>query len=214
MKRGFTIAELVVVISVIAVLASVAIFSYRVIRDQATDAEAKSMVAVMTSALNRYYQQNNEYPTAEQLSGNNGSPTSPPSNYTLASGYLNLSVQSFSTPNVAFSPCTVQTTSDAPMVHCGYGISNPLGGKNQIKYITKHTGSTSQQRSFSIYSPNGPNTALDQCEIVFRSNAPSSSVYVMTYFSREENKVKFVKSAQGDTEFYNPESGQCVFTAP
>jgi len=78
--RGFSLIELMIVVAIIAILATVALPSYRqhVIRSQRTDATA----ALLRVASNqeKYYIQNNTYGTYAQL----GSPTTEHGWYTLA----------------------------------------------------------------------------------------------------------------------------------
>lgn len=68
-KKGFTLVELIVVIVVIAVLAAVVVAS--VVRYQATarNAERESDISTITEALEKYYDENGEYPSCSMLSG-------------------------------------------------------------------------------------------------------------------------------------------------
>lgn len=212
MHRGFTLVEVLIVLAVISVLSGIGIFSFSTVRNEAVDSQAKSMAASMTSALNRYYSNNNEYPLANDLFGgtNYGSP---PTSYASAATVLGINQSNFATSAIVFAPCSINMSSTAPGSSCSYGYYGEMEVTNYVKYITKDAANTSDERSYIVQSPNGPNTAAEYCEVVFKSYAAARTSYVLTYFSRVENKVKFIKSANGDVEMFSPQSGQCVFTA-
>ena len=71
-KSGFTIVELTVTISVIAILASIAFVSYSVIQRDARDNTRRGNVRVITEALEKYYDKNGEYPSVRNLVNNFG----------------------------------------------------------------------------------------------------------------------------------------------
>ena len=209
MNRGFTLVELIIVIAVITILSTIGVVSFTVVRNQASDSDAESMASTLMSALNSYYSKNNEYPLATDLYGGTTSGV-PPSSYSAAATLLNVNQTVFSTSSNKFLPCSAAGTSSTS---CSYGTSSAISDKDKVKYITKVSGQTSAI-SYYVYSPNGPGTAIEQCALVFGNAIDPSAVYVMTYFSREENKVKFIKSSRGDVTMSTPRSGQCVFTTP
>lgn len=61
-KKGFTLVELLVVISIIGILSSFAIVSLNSARMKARDALRKGDMAQLRTALNLYYDENLEYP--------------------------------------------------------------------------------------------------------------------------------------------------------
>ncbi len=61
-KAGFTLVELLVVISIIGVLSSIAVVSLNDARTKARDALRKGDMAQMRTALNLYYDDNIKYP--------------------------------------------------------------------------------------------------------------------------------------------------------
>jgi prepilin-type N-terminal cleavage/methylation domain-containing protein len=71
-KSGFTIVELVVTISVIAILASISLVTYSFIQRDARDTTRRGNVRVITEALEKYYDKNGEYPSVRQLVNNFG----------------------------------------------------------------------------------------------------------------------------------------------
>ncbi|HTJ73182.1 MAG TPA: prepilin-type N-terminal cleavage/methylation domain-containing protein [Verrucomicrobiae bacterium] len=66
-KDGFTLVELAIVIVIIAVLASVTIFTYAKVQVNARDSARASSVASISEALERYYRKNGEYPSCAQI---------------------------------------------------------------------------------------------------------------------------------------------------
>ena len=212
MKRGFTIVELTVVIAVIGILLTIGVAAYNKFQDRAGDAQAEAMVSVLSSALESYYNKNNEYPTAEQLFG--GVPNgSVPASYSTAANLLDLKTSVFTSKYAKFMPCSA--AGGYPVSNCTYSDYNGwVQGTQYVKYITKATGEEMTDKSYVVASPNGPGTTTAGCELVLRPTIHPNSVYVLTYWSREESKIKFVKSRNGEVRHYSAEAGQCVFTTP
>lgn len=61
-KRGFTIVELIIIITVIGILASIGIISYSGYRQRAAKAAADSTVQQTKLKLGEYFTDNNKYP--------------------------------------------------------------------------------------------------------------------------------------------------------
>lgn len=213
MNRAFTLVELIIVLFVVSILAGVSVVGVQAQLVAGRDAQAKSMAASLTSALNRYYLNNNEYPLASELHG--GAFTGlPPSNLSIAATKLGINQSTLTSSYAKFFPCWVNMGSTAPGSACSYGYYYTMADTQYVRYITKDIANDTAERSYIVQSPNGPGTAVQYCEVVFKSNVGSRTAYVLTYFSAEENKVKFIKSNTGGVEMYSPESGQCVFTTP
>ncbi|OYX36341.1 hypothetical protein B7Z00_04805 [Candidatus Saccharibacteria bacterium 32-50-10] len=66
-SRGFTIIELTITIVVIAVIASLAGVGYRMFQRQAQDAQRQSASTAVAESLEKYYQQNGEYPSVRSI---------------------------------------------------------------------------------------------------------------------------------------------------
>ena len=75
-NRAFTIVEVVVVISVVAILSSLAVITFNSIRQDTRDATRQGNATIISEALEKYYEKNGEYPSvasiANDLSGNTG----------------------------------------------------------------------------------------------------------------------------------------------
>lgn len=68
-RTGFTIVELVVIIVVIGILASVVALGFTSIRNDATDSERATKASTLATALEDYFKKNGEYPQCAQLTG-------------------------------------------------------------------------------------------------------------------------------------------------
>ncbi len=74
-KSGFTIVELVVTISVIAILAAVSLVTYSIVQRDARDSTRRANLLVLTNGLEKYYNKNGEYPSVRNLVNNFGDNT-------------------------------------------------------------------------------------------------------------------------------------------
>jgi len=68
-KKGFTLVELLVVISVISILASISFIAYQQFNVSAKDSSRQSQATSLSKALDKYYQANGSYPNCNALSG-------------------------------------------------------------------------------------------------------------------------------------------------
>lgn len=64
MKKGFTLVELLVVISILGILASIALVSFRSAQMRGRDAQRKSDLKQISSSLELYYSDYGKYPAA------------------------------------------------------------------------------------------------------------------------------------------------------
>lgn len=68
--RGFTIVELLIVIVVIAILASITIVAFNGVQARARDSVRMQKLKEIATALERYYNDNGDYPHIQDGSGN------------------------------------------------------------------------------------------------------------------------------------------------
>ncbi len=71
-QSGFTLVELLIVVIILAVLASVAIPQFSSSTDDAKSAALDSTLAEMRNAVELYYHQHGEYPSVNAAGGTNG----------------------------------------------------------------------------------------------------------------------------------------------
>lgn len=72
-SRGFTIVELVVVISVIAILTSIVSLSFSLMQAKSRDSERVASVTQIAEDLEKYYDENGEYPSCPAVTGTGAS---------------------------------------------------------------------------------------------------------------------------------------------
>ena len=112
--RGFTIVEIAVVIAVIALLATIGVVVYTTIQNDSKKSQAEGMVNVMRSALERYYDKNGEYPSANTLaSGGDGRNLSNAQYQTIAQT-LDVPASALVQSNFKFVPCSVSGSACTP----------------------------------------------------------------------------------------------------
>ena len=68
--RGFTIVEIVVVVTVLAILVSISFFAYNKVQQDARDNTRSGNATVIAEALEKYYRTNGEYPSVRNLVNN------------------------------------------------------------------------------------------------------------------------------------------------
>ena len=96
MKKGFTLIEVLVAVTIIAVLISIGVVSYGSVNRRSRDAKRKGDMEQLRSALEMYRADNSYYPNAGSGSWANTSGLSP----VLVSTYL---------PAIPFDPKSTQT---------------------------------------------------------------------------------------------------------
>jgi len=66
-SRGFTIVELIIVITIIGLLTTIGVFSFTKVQANTRDAQRSSNIASLSEALEKYYDKNGEYPSCNTL---------------------------------------------------------------------------------------------------------------------------------------------------
>lgn len=66
-KKGFSILELLIVLAVVGLLGSVAVYTIGVARASSRDAKRVSDISVLRSSLSQYWLQKASYPTSEEV---------------------------------------------------------------------------------------------------------------------------------------------------
>ncbi|NLA43181.1 type II secretion system protein [Candidatus Saccharibacteria bacterium] len=68
-RSAFTIVEIMIIVSVITILASIATVSYAGLQRDARNKERESDVAILQSSLEEFYEKNGYYPPMDKMSG-------------------------------------------------------------------------------------------------------------------------------------------------
>lgn len=66
-QKGFTLIELMVVISIISLLSSIILASLSLARQKANDAKVSENISQVSTAINEYYLDNSNYPPANDM---------------------------------------------------------------------------------------------------------------------------------------------------
>lgn len=69
-SHGFTIVEIIVTVMVISVLTSITVIAYNQVQQDARDTTRRGNVAIISAALEKYYEKNGEYPSVRSLANN------------------------------------------------------------------------------------------------------------------------------------------------
>lgn len=123
---GITLIELLIVVAVLGILASIAYPSYRNYVIRARRADAKATLMDLSARMERYFSQNNTYATATIAAGSGvtdliASDQSPEGDYTLS-----ISAQNASSYTLQAAPNGSQATEDT---QCANFTLNSLGVK-------------------------------------------------------------------------------------
>ena len=142
-ESGFTIVELLVVIVVIAILASISVVSYNGIQQRARDSARDSAVRSLKLALEVYKSDFNQYPIA----GANPN-----------SGYLITGLTSSLVPTyISKIPDDPDTTKHLNYVvstaYDGYGILVPYESRPQCKYLVGSGATTGWWNNSTTTTP-------------------------------------------------------------
>jgi len=131
-SKGFTIVELLIVIVVIGILATLVIVTFTGIQQKARDSKRKTDLGAIQSSLENFYGSNNYYPTLAQL--NDGTPST---------GWRAVNLKGFD-PNALYDPKMPTADQSAPLksaaddTHYGY-VPTPTGCDNSATPCTNYT---------------------------------------------------------------------------
>ena len=73
-KSGFTIVELLVVMVIIGILTALGVLSYSKIQASTRDYQRSSKITIIAESLEKYYDQNGEYPSCTAMASPSATP--------------------------------------------------------------------------------------------------------------------------------------------
>jgi len=134
--RAFTLIELMIVLVVVAILASIAYPTYRAQVMRARRSDAKASLLDLAARMERYYSENNTYATATIASGNGV--TDVLSNAASPEGWYNLAItaQNATTFTVSATPQNAQASDDtqcATFTYTSTGVKGINGGSGTVE---------------------------------------------------------------------------------
>ncbi len=186
MKRGFTIVEVLVVIGVITLLATIVTTAYVMYQDRSYDAQARGLANSVRAGAERYFNRNNDYPSGTQLS-----------NLATAHSMLGVPIANLDGPNVQLRGCAGVSSTCIPNPH----------DKTKVYYLTKLDSDGTAARSYSITLKSG-STA---CTYSLPSGESIRGSYLLAYWSSQDATWKVARSSQGRPTTSNATT--CPFTA-
>jgi prepilin-type N-terminal cleavage/methylation domain-containing protein len=107
-RSGFTLVELLVVVIIIATLATVTLVIYAAQQRDANDNTRKGNATVISEALEKYYAKNNEYPAIPDLVNNTAGNTG-----AVVAAKLDIDADSLVNPNMSGTNSLSTTTASA-----------------------------------------------------------------------------------------------------
>lgn len=135
-QRGFTLVEVMVTVLIVAILAAIAIPSYRSQVRKSRRAEAKTALMDLAGREERYFNTNNAYTT---ISGNlgYGTATSAMTNFSVGGGYYGVTANATATTySIVAIPLTADQLKDTQCLY--FSVDNT--GKQSANLSTAGTG--------------------------------------------------------------------------
>ena len=160
MNRGYTIVELIVVITVLGLLITLAAVGASTMLDRGRNAEARSKLATIKSGLEKYYAKNNEYPSAQSLAGGGDGRNLSNAQYQTIATTLEVPLDvlkggqyKFVPCVVSNSPCTVTANDNRSIIYLTR-MASDVSSATARTYIMPSSGC-----SYTFPAPATPNDA-------------------------------------------------------
>lgn len=208
LKNGFTLIELIVVIAVIGILATISVLTYSSIRAHARDSQRSSNVTILSESLEKYYDQNGEYPGCSAMT----KPVSTVTSTTLPN----------TTPDVFTAPsapdgtnsisCNSLTSGSGPdsFAYVGDGSQTCLTGSSCLQFTLQYREETSGN-IISVQSRRRTQIATSG-DITDLSGSTSPFVLVKLTWSSTKNAVGYRVQASANSNFTSIVSDTTVAT--
>lgn len=190
LSRGFTLAELIIAIAVIGVLSTISVVGFSKYQSGARDSQRSVKVSIIAEALEKYYDQNGEYPSCNAI-------TSVPSTITQST-LIGIDPGVFAVPSVAsgtnsFSCSALIANSNTDtFAYIGDGSSDCASGQSCLSYTLQYreesTGqiiNVNSRRTVQVSTSGTPTIsadALDTTSISLRWTSITNALsYIVQY---------------------------------
>ncbi len=226
-QHGFTLVELATTIVIIAILASITIIAYGNVQRQARDEKREVDILSLASALDKYYNENGNYPLACEAQSTN--------TCAVVTGYYNTDYPGVTVPPLIGRNSTL-TNIRAILPGIGDNFGDPSLPGNPINQSASLTGGSSSVISKSTYLFSSRDmlnrssssslqmpTSFITCwsndyqydyQGIYTGNRPHD--YILGYYSETESKWKFYRGPRLDTlndsRWSGPTPALCVPT--
>lgn len=190
--RGFTIVELMVVVTILAIMTGGITLAYIAGQKQASAGQAQSIARTVVAAAERYYKTHSEYPSSTTIAGATKDLTD--NEIAAAATVFGVKPDSLKGPNAndfRLSPCNQTANTNCP-------LSNVLDTQAYVYYVTRaNTGGNGTINS-NLYGG---------CVVTIPS-ALGSTAFFVAYFDPSDKEWVLYRSANGDVTV----SGGCSFS--
>jgi len=187
-KKGFTIAELVVVVVVIGILVAITAFGVRSAQADSRDKQRNVTVTLLAEALEKYYDSHGEYPSCSQMTGSAKS----------VQQVIDIDVAALKAPrastdnSVTCSDITSSTTSDV-FAYVGDGTTKCSGDVACLYWVIKYKSEAGGDIK-SLQSRRRANIAL-------APDAPTSTIATTVSGSTASGAASQVSCPAGSLEY-------------
>jgi prepilin-type N-terminal cleavage/methylation domain-containing protein len=137
-KSGFTIVELIITTIIIALLTGISIFAYIAVQKDARDSTRKGVAIVISEALEKYHDTNNEYPSEASLSNTIAANTG-----SVVADILKIHASDILMPNMpagATNPITSDVVPHDNYISYTRGVDTPVTPTNPNPCISNADG--------------------------------------------------------------------------
>lgn len=195
-RRGFTIIEIVVVVTVIAILSSIVILSVVRYQQFARDSQRTAKVTVLAEALEKYYDRTGEYPSCSAISNSDvGTITKAVLPGVDRAAFLTPKSTSDVTNSIICSALTLETDAFA---YIGDGSAACLSGAACLNWRIEYLG---EQNNEILSVSSRRNTVIATSGVSVITAIAMSSSEVNTAWTAVDNSIGYTLQYSTDNTF-------------